>query len=604
MDRNRWKNRGQAIVMVTVALFAMCGLIGLAVDFGWAFFVKKAAQSAADAAALAAATESLRVVGPTGTYVCGGNVPCNAVPCNTSWTDAFGVGCKYAAQNGFTSGGKGGKQEVTIVAGTGPPPPTAPGVMSAYYWVTVRVTEQVPQLFSAVLGNPMGTVSARATAAVAESIAPGSVYGLNRLNDPSPDTGVDLGSVSGQGGGSATIIADGPVFLSSTASDAANLSNNMTVRHPSTLIRGGYNNSGTWQTPDGSTVNLPQTNQPDGDPFYDPLGGKGQPQPPPTSSLTVGSNIHEGDLIGDCNNPPTLQPGFYYNVNTNLPGSPATGLPINVQGCVNFASGTNWGEYVFFGGLNFVGSGGGTVVNFGPGRYYLAGARAGNNIFEVPTSVILRDGNVANQPNVNAGEIFVFTDTRFLDAGNQIPPKVWTNMQTNPLTFGHVVVKTGNNSSSLVDLHGLDDSSGSIPNDLKPFSPVVMWQDQRNSNVPYTPGGNIDTSCSGGSLDNPCYAKLADPSLYGGDVNRTTYYDGTDTAWGSRREMEFWSSPALKMWGAVYQPRGAWAVIHSNSEEAGPIQLVSGAYFLQAGVDVTLRGLPNPITSKTIALVE
>ena len=29
---------GQAIVMVTLSLFAMCGMMGLAVDLGWSFF--------------------------------------------------------------------------------------------------------------------------------------------------------------------------------------------------------------------------------------------------------------------------------------------------------------------------------------------------------------------------------------------------------------------------------------------------------------------------------------------------------------------------------------------------------------------------------------
>lgn len=601
MGRNRWKRRGQAIVMVTVALFAMCGLLGLAVDFGWSFFVKKAAQSAAEAAALAAATESLKVVGPLGTYTCGGNVPCSAAQCNTAWSDPFGAGCKYAAQNGFTSGGKNGKQEVTIVAGTGAPPPTAPGVMSAYYWVTVRVTEQVPQLFSSVLGNTLGTVSARATAAVAEAVAPGSVYGLNRVNDPSPKTGEDLGSTGGAGGNS-TIIADGPMFLSSTSGTAANLSNNYTIRQPSTLIRGGYS-SGDWTTPDGLTPNPPLTGQPDGDPFYDPLGGKGQPPPPPPSFTPTPANIHEGNIIGDCKKGGlTLTPGFYYNVG-NGAGAPANGAPISIQGCVTFSGGA-WGEYVFFGGLNFVGSGGGTVVTVGPGRYYLAGVAPGNNIFDVPNNVILQDATAPDTQNTDAGEIFVLTDPRALTSA-QLPPKIATYLQANSLTFGHAVVKTGNNSSSLVNLHGLNDSaSSSAPADLKPFSPVVIWQDQRNSNVPYTPSGNIDTNCMGGTLDNPCYAKLTDQTLYGGLKNKTYYYNGTDTAWGSRRELEMWASSKLKLWGAVYQPRGAWAVIHSGSSESGPIQLISGAYFMGGGPDITLRGLPNPITTLGVVLVE
>jgi len=147
--------------------------------------------------------------------------------------------------------------------------------------------------------------------------------------------------------------------------------------------------------------------------------------------------------------------------------------------------------------------------------------------------------------------------------------------------------------------------NSNVPADLKKFSPVVMWQDQRNSNVPYTAGGNIDTTnCTGGTLDNPCYGILDNnPRVYPAS-NGIEYYDGTVTAWGSRRELEIWASSHFKMYGAVYQPRGAWAVIHSGSAESGPIQLVSGAYFMGGGPDVTLRGLPNPVTSLGVVLVE
>src|SRR5437879_13391501 len=53
----RQKN-GQAIVLVTLSLFVMAGMMGLAVDFGWMFFLKKSAQAAADAGALAAVQEA------------------------------------------------------------------------------------------------------------------------------------------------------------------------------------------------------------------------------------------------------------------------------------------------------------------------------------------------------------------------------------------------------------------------------------------------------------------------------------------------------------------------------------------------------------------
>src|SRR5690242_7752042 len=53
MRHTRHSERGQSLVLVTFALFAMMGIIGLAVDLGWAFYIEKTAQAAADAAALA-----------------------------------------------------------------------------------------------------------------------------------------------------------------------------------------------------------------------------------------------------------------------------------------------------------------------------------------------------------------------------------------------------------------------------------------------------------------------------------------------------------------------------------------------------------------------
>src|SRR5262249_23269449 len=61
--------------------------------------------------------------------------------------------------------------------GTASTPPTAPGIGTVSYWVTFRVVKQVPQLFSAVLGNTSGLVAARSTAAIVTVSA--CIYALN-----------------------------------------------------------------------------------------------------------------------------------------------------------------------------------------------------------------------------------------------------------------------------------------------------------------------------------------------------------------------------------------------------------------------------------------
>ena len=40
----RRATRGQALLMVTIALIAMCGILGLAIDLGWEFYVHKTAS--------------------------------------------------------------------------------------------------------------------------------------------------------------------------------------------------------------------------------------------------------------------------------------------------------------------------------------------------------------------------------------------------------------------------------------------------------------------------------------------------------------------------------------------------------------------------------
>src|ERR1700687_5629487 len=112
---NRRKNSGgQAIVLVTLPLLAMCGMMGLAVDMGWSFFVHKQAQTAADTAALGAVEEGFkRLAAGTGAisaFGCaGGGTRSTQLDCETTAVNCASVastsnlnnGCQYAKKNGF-----------------------------------------------------------------------------------------------------------------------------------------------------------------------------------------------------------------------------------------------------------------------------------------------------------------------------------------------------------------------------------------------------------------------------------------------------------------------------------------------------------------------
>jgi len=214
MTRRKATSGGQAIVMVTLSLLTMCGMMGLAVDLGWSYFVQKQAQAAADAGALGAVHEMyVRANGATSSVTCGTNAECKTTLnppalCSTiTNTSNLYNGCSYALLNGFPN------TKVNIVSNVGgaaavpPPPVTGIPATNIAYWATYRTYTTIPQLFSAVLGNASGTVAAKATAAVVAVTVPGSFLGMNHEGDCLTDSGgsafncgVDL-DVAGSGNG-------------------------------------------------------------------------------------------------------------------------------------------------------------------------------------------------------------------------------------------------------------------------------------------------------------------------------------------------------------------------------------------------------------------
>ena len=258
---------------MTLSLFAMCGLLGLAIDLGWSYFVKKSAQNAADAGALAAAYQALSVAGETCPFTAEGGGDCD-----------FGTnllaGCQYAEQNDFTPGGHGGRQRIRIQDGTGvvtrqdgttvPSCAGNPGLAGCVdYWVTVRTVETIPQLFSAVLGNTSGLSSARSTAAVVEELVNGSLILLNR-NDPGPN-GPGIDAVANP------IGAQGGVVVASKLAGTI----------PSSGITG----------PVIAMRPVANPGLPDGPQFLDPMRGYGQPPLPdaPLNTFAViGGNLRGG----------------------------------------------------------------------------------------------------------------------------------------------------------------------------------------------------------------------------------------------------------------------------------------------------------------------
>src|SRR5512143_3783320 len=94
MSKRKKTSGGQAIVMVSLALFSMAGMMGLAVDLGWSYFTQKIAQASADGAALAAVHEAwARKGGLSAGWACSSGAsasycqPAAPAPCSTIKSD-------------------------------------------------------------------------------------------------------------------------------------------------------------------------------------------------------------------------------------------------------------------------------------------------------------------------------------------------------------------------------------------------------------------------------------------------------------------------------------------------------------------------------------
>jgi hypothetical protein len=590
--------RGQVLIMVTLVLIVMCGMLGLAVDLGWSYYVQKAAKAATDAGALAAVIQAHSIIGSM-QYVCGPNVTCqpdpqtcgNAIPSPPAGTNNLENGCLYAQNATFGTSGSGTWDNIMMSSDVPPATAACDGIgiwpnapagqtVCVHYWATARAWEGIPQLFSSVLGNTFGGSSARSTAAIVDAVVPGSLYALNRENDPGYDPpGGNKGGAKFDDGvginiqGNYDIDAGGGVFVSSQADGGGK-------KEPYAIeANGGGTLTGTPINVYGSGVADPDGNYLPGDPvnndnyslFEDPMSGKGQPAAP-TSAQAPDHAVPLGQIHGDCDNPLVMPPGSYYA--TEAATTAPTGEPIRVTGCVTFAAGgtTTWGDYAFFGGLHF--PSGHTTVTFGPGRYFVVGAKGGvasdAAAFHMVTGVTLTDftpldGQGMSLPPINQGEIFVFTNHEY--PGLYIPSALTSAPQIlNQLEFGWVDIQTGNNADSGVNLHGLN-RDFELPDGLRNFTPTVFWWDQNNSTIEYDAQGNpvYNNNDPGDPVLN------TDPNIY--PFFRLLAGTNTD------------------LYGLIYMPRGSYLDLQGGDEIMSPVRIIAGS--MNLGGSSTLHLSPN-----------
>ncbi len=269
MRKSRKARKGTVAVLMALCLTGVLGFAALAVDAAMLHNDRRAAQSAADAAAMAAASSLFT------------NYRSNAGtdPTNSAADEARAA----AAADGFNNDGTTNTVVVNI------PPQSGPFSGQAGY-AEVLITQYQQRAFSAIWGKAAVTVKARA---VARGKWVPSNNGIIVL-DPTSS-----GALTDNGGGAATTT--GKIIVDSSSPSGAVVTGGGSLTSPEFDLSG----SPGWSTSGGGTFNGPVlSNQP---PTPDPLAYLPEPDPT-TLGLTTQANHttklqNQGSL--------SLQPGVY-----------------------------------------------------------------------------------------------------------------------------------------------------------------------------------------------------------------------------------------------------------------------------------------------------
>jgi Flp pilus assembly protein TadG len=631
---------GQAIVLVTLALFAMFGLMGLAVDLGWSFFLQRSAQSAADAAALGAVQEAKNRLGASfASWTCPGSpgatdawctsgaaiVDCTTVS-NTS-SNLYN-GCRYAVSNGFDHTNNV-RQTVNIRASDSTTLPALPatasgtplGVKGIVYWVTVSTVQTVPQIFSSMLGNTTGTISAIATAAIVSSVLPGSFYGMNMRGDcmggSSCGKDIDIG-------GNTTISAPGAIVLSSpcTGSGAgcagqaiSTGGNSLVDAKSSSVIVNGSINTVAGQNYQPTPAQLGTAKD-----FLDPTRGLHEP---PIMANSQGGGI-KGCAIpgGVISGNVTLGPYNYFSYTGFSNGNPIPdGRPITITGnatfdptstaCDNGSAGAIKGttgaeesgtfkSFFIWGGMNVTGS-----VNFSAGQFFLVGQnpnQSGGTVFSLDKATVTDTASSSS-----GGTMLIFTAPGY--PGMDIQSAVIAGAVENGLKQGSVDMGKGNGTS--IQLLGVTKSTSSnptgLPSDLSNYSGVALWMDRRNSIDYYNPDPGC-TAAAGNSQCGTIDPTRSAPQATSGEMG-ANYCPSNDCSGSAVMHFGPGDIKNFDVKGVIYMPRGAYYLAeHGNGNASlnSATQFIGGGYKTPSGngIDLTLTSPTNPFLVTINALIQ
>jgi Putative Flp pilus-assembly TadE/G-like len=416
MGKQISRQRGQALVMLSLSAVMMFAAIGMVVDLGFAYYKQQAERSAAESAALAAAQVAFYTANHGGHLDCGSRgaacqqaTACGNPPANPPQTN-IDDGCLYAQSNGYTTGGHRGRQQVLMAAGNGSPPNTTG--LHTDYWVTATIKDSIPQLFSAVFGHNAINPGIYATAGVILGTEGGCIYAL----DPATNNAYV------ESGGLSVVQATCGVYVNSTGGKAFVVSGGatLTVTGASINVVGGSSISG------GSTVTPnPLTGA---QPADNPYAGV----PTPTISTPVHCDHTNYTLSGGSD---TIYPGTYCGGITNSTGTLTfkTGLYILYGGGLtsSSSSGNLIGQ-----GVTFYNTAGGSysykpITISGGGSATLSamtsGPQAGLLFFEDPTITSSSKNTISGGSNTTfTGGMYFKNDNLVYSGGSSLQAQAVT----------------------------------------------------------------------------------------------------------------------------------------------------------------------------------
>jgi hypothetical protein len=338
----RSSNSGQAVIYMALLLPVMLGMVGIAVDVGFLECLKRLAQSAADAGAIAGAQE---------------------IPYIPTANDVTASARAATASNHYTNGTGG----VTVAVNN--PPSFGVHAGNASY-VEVIVSQTHSTFFLNMVGIGSGSIASRAVAySGGVSTAPNCLYTLGTTGPSLSVTGSDTVTASGCG-----------VTLDSSSSSALSVVGSATVTAHSIGIVGGSSVVGSATVTPTPVTGIVPANDPLA---YLPAPTVASCAGTPLSIVGSGTaNVNPG---GFCYNVSvtgsstvTFNPGEYSAI--NLTGSPSVtfnpGLYIFANGSLSLTgSGTVTGSGVTFylgpnaGSVTYTGSGGSTLSAPTTGTY-------------------------------------------------------------------------------------------------------------------------------------------------------------------------------------------------------------------------------------------